>query len=821
MPANTALFINATGGMNQLRNQIKEGPLNDWSLLKKIPADFNKLFSNSKLFENQPMALGLMRSKRDELDFLYLIDQRAVGMDLEKDLNLLNPSLEKYNYENESVYELTFKDKSTYSYASFKNLIIVAPYSLMVEDAISQLKSVSTNLYKTELASLINENSSSKGLQLFVNSAQLPVLLHPFLKVKNRAGFTSFMEKSAWLKMHFNKGENAFRLSSNILVNDANSIFTSFKKYNKITEKKMIEILPNNTAVLQWMGVDWESIPVITPWLDNYIKPWAGEEVAFLVTEPFSNTTTDEQFFIVKNNKPEKAKNLLKMMRSDTPVYTYNTYDIFQIKEADFIIPTTEKNLKKTFYTSIGNYVVFSKTRGPLEVWIDKMIVGQTLSNEVTYLQAAADLPSKAKGLLYTHPNYAMNLVAHYFEDKNSVVNEGINRMPNLGPIVMNVDVDNQSLKGNGFMGITEQSDNQAGVSWKTALRADAAIAPSLVNFSKRGKSFIFIQDENHTIYLLDSGGNIKWVRTLDSKILSEIHTIDYYQDGTSFLFFNTANKIYLIKENGEDGQSYPIDLQSPATNGMAVIDFDKRGSYEIFIGTENGNIYGYDQRGRPLPGWNPNFNKGIIRQPFKHFQNEGKDYIVSLNNKNRVQVFKRNGELRFDPIPLQGRFNSNIDIDTKGPTPRIIATSTTGDAFAINIWGKFFKLNVSTGNSEKIKFAYADVTGDERKDFIALDGTSTSTYFYEDTKFGKFSDYQFENPQDLVFAVKGKGGKSQIGTLCLDKKQINLLDEKGQLQKDFPLAGTTPFIMADLFADNTNTIIVANRASVYAYVIR
>ena len=45
-----------------------------------------------------------------------------------------------------------------------------------------------------------------------------------------------------------------------------------------------------------------------------------------------------------------------------------------------------------------------------------------------------------------------------------------------------------------------------------------------------------------------------------------------------------TANHIHLIDRNGNYVEKYPVKLRSPATNGLAVFDYDKNRDYRMFI---------------------------------------------------------------------------------------------------------------------------------------------------------------------------------------------------------------------------------------------
>ena len=61
---------------------------------------------------------------------------------------------------------------------------------------------------------------------------------------------------------------------------------------------------------------------------------------------------------------------------------------------------------------------------------------------------------------------------------------------------------------------------------------------------------------------------------------------------------------------------------------------------------------------------------------------------------------------------------------------------------------------------------------------------------------------------------------KAFIGSVNSDKKQIFLIDDKGRVPNQFPLAGSTPFVIEDLAHDGNPVVITGNGAGVTAYII-
>ena len=329
----------------------------------------------------------------------------------------------------------------------------------------------------------------------------------------------------------------------------------------------------------------------------------------------------------------------------------------------------------------------------------------------------------------------------------------------------------------------------------------------------------ILVQDAGNQLYRLDAGGAVRWRRTLADRILGSVQGIDFQGNQTNCYLFNTATHLWLLDDEGHDVEGFPLQLQSPATNGVIAVDFDKSLRYYYFVACANGNLYGYDQFGRSLAGWNPQNGVGLVTQPLLHCQREGKDYLVALNQKGKLSVYGRDGVLRFPSVQLVGNFAGPPQADAVSKSPRIIAINTTGKAAGCNFAGEPFSVQVGqTSNKRPVKGAFMPLTGDARFEYVVLQDSSLRVVGYEDTALRTIFSTPLPAGQDTLFEVAGQ----RLGTLDRSKRQVFLIDGRGHLHPDFPLAGTTPFVMTDVFREaGQQVLVVGNGASVYAYKVR
>jgi len=303
---------------------------------------------------------------------------------------------------------------------------------------------------------------------------------------------------------------------------------------------------------------------------------------------------------------------------------------------------------------------------------------------------------------------------------------------------------------------------------------------------------------------------------------LSEIVAVDYYENGQLQYLFNTSKKIYQIDSDGNDVGAFPLRLNSPATNGALVVDFDENKKYKIYIACKNGNLYGFEKNGVPLPGWNPCKYAGRTTFPLRYFRYENKDYIFGVNDAGKLYAYSRFGERRFKPVHLRKQFYTPPDFQVMENETRMVAGDHEGYAHVVRPEGQHFKLSLGLKNGHKARFVFSNIVGDERNDYTVLHEDIMAVYCYKGDEFKQVFTHNFDAGQDELFTVDiPRRAKHLIGTYAKTKKQIYLFNGIGEIYPDFPLAGTTRFGIEDLFNDRSRILIVGNGERVFAYKLR
>ena len=505
--------------------------------------------------------------------------------------------------------------------------------------------------------------------------------------------------------------------------------------------------------------------------------------------------------------------------------YDYQMFHIEQLLADDVLMPVFGKRLnpiKNPYYTVLDDFVIFCNSKQALELWLDKYLAGNTLGNNIPFLQIQQSQPddrkvhfslnfSKLSFVLqeYMRPEYREDFVntsqiytqfgplslGLYPKGQRSLVNGEIYRLPS------------EKLDLN----TTVPTETKAEVVWKKELNTKILEAPKVIVDAASNEKRILVKTKNNALHCLDETGENLWTVTFDSPILSEIISISKNQQ--TQLIFNTEEAIYRYNLDGKEVQT-PLKIKSKMTNGVLAVDFDNNEEYSLFVASKNKNIYGFTLAGEPLPGWSPLRKKAKFYEALQHFNTAEKDFIFGMSNKGVLEAFQRNGEDRFPhPIKLKEGYLTVPAYDKHPDMTRIIALDENGRLTVINTEGESFSLNVKIGEKQEPKLLFKDIVGDSRKDYIVLNNKELSTWTYEGKEFKKVQDFTFEKAPSKLFDA-GEG----IGIVNEKSAEINLILNSGKAHPNFPLGGTTPYVMTDLLEDGKKDLVVGNGSEIYVY---
>jgi hypothetical protein len=414
--------------------------------------------------------------------------------------------------------------------------------------------------------------------------------------------------------------------------------------------------------------------------------------------------------------------------------------------------------------TFARTYMIFSSSPEVLASVLRESDRENTLINDPGFREMEKTLPTKSSFIFWSSGKALKPLVSDYLKpEAASSLDEralagisgiGVSLTPSNDMIYTSLSVryeagpahggagaerPGRSSSGEGVNALTAGTAGTAGQTsstaadssalkllWKVRLETEPVIAPFFFTNHNTGATEIFIQDRNNNIYLVSSSGKILWKAAIREKINGDIFMIDYYRNGKLQLLFTGRDYIHLIDRNGNYVDKFPVKMRSPASNTLAVFDYENNKDYRLFIAGEDRKIYAYDRSGTAVRGWNLFTARGKVSDPVSFFRVRGKDYLFVADDQ-AVYVLDRTGNIRVaHQEPLVKAAGSSVTL-SGGSDPAIIFAAPDGATVRLSFDGTVQRDTVEGLSAAQIN-GFADIDGDNMTDRITVDqGTVTA----------------------------------------------------------------------------------------------
>jgi len=821
IPGQTTLLLECSG-LLRAQMAVEKKATGAWKAVLHSPL-FTTCFADAKsaldLFKHEPSILQAMAQQKaliaytlhpsDSLHALFIVSlHKSINLDKVLKNNPLSAKKFLHQFHGNDIYTVHLSKTARLEVAISGNLLLFSRRATLVEDALGQLEN--PHHWWTDRPYL--DAFPDAVLTLHLRPSALAEQVRGQMLPSGRAIPDLVSRNIVWAGLSWDGTQVVSKI-------ETSGFWGEMAHWSAPTDARLWKILPDNTHFLARAGLRNPLLffdllaPTRTQDFNQYLLPWVGDEAAFVVGQPLSPDLSGDRMLIFSVRDSLKAVQSLRAYsreRGAAPGVSgaYQMFDLWGFSQSALLAPLLgdDAGFRNPVCTLVDGYVVFAPDRSSLEIFLDKYLVNQTLAYHIDFLQLIEKTDPNAPVSCWLNAAYLPNLLS---------------RLSTLSP--------DASLTQTGWIqaGITPKSGHQATVSWasqvisqpvpetdvlwKTSLQATIISPPQWIAQAD-GNPQIWAQDIRNTLYCLDaSNGAIRWTRALHDPILSAISGIRYYGSQVTYCAFNTAERLFLLDEQGKDVPGFPLSLPAPASNGICVVDFDGSEQFHYFVGCENGKMYGFDPLGKPLEGWNGRPIKGPARQPMIHFQHKGKDYLALLTETGNLYVWGRDGTLRFDPVAFSGTFNGPLASDAASAIPRLYAANTQGEMFACSLSGVFQKQ--TTGKNPALA-AFGSFQGDARCEWAVLSGRTLRAGQWTDRGVKSlFSTQLNDNYQDIFFS------ENQIGLVNRLGRRVSLVQASGKLAPGFPLGGHTAFVQGRL--QEVRMLVVGNGMGVWAYRVR
>lgn len=721
-------------------------------------------------------------------------------------------------YQGSNVYEVVKETtgESSLFLTMVKGVIIISPSGLLVEAGIRQIeqeKDIRDRPGFISVASAAGKNEN-KVYILFDNVAKFVSLLTGSLN----EGLASYIpDLASCLETDIYLNKNSFVMSGYIETRDTGHILYNYR-FQEPGSYDIYRYIPASAAMFEIMkkSVGGQVVTTTndTRYISDILKARFTGEMARVYLGIKGQDKEMNKLMLFKlrgSNATEEAfaGELGQYYRREgvsTDKYIINykpdaetEYKIYRLPGENLgyeLAGDFGKYLKSAYATFYDDVLVVGTARGTLSKFIYDNILSRTLANDLSYREFESTLPSKAGYYFYCVPSGIIPLL-------EGVLKEGIvsGLKKNSGSLRKLQAIGYQFVSSNDMIYNTlsvmykPEVREEAKAVWESLLDTVAGSKPLFFTNHYTGGSEIFIQDLNNKLYLINSAGRILWERPVNEAIMGNAYVIDYYKNGKLQILFASENYLHLIDRNGNYVERYPVQLRSPATNGLALFDYENNMDYRLFICGADRKVYAYDKTGNTVRGWNQFRTTTTVSSEVEFFRVSGKDYLV-LNDEDNMYILDRRGNVRVEMKEQVARSDRSMLRLTTGTSPRMVLASDDGSIKMVNFNGgvQTYKVN---GFSEDPVFEYFDLDADGMGEYIFIDGNTLSAYDDDRSRMFRItlSSDNILGPYGLEFSSNDK----KIGFTDAGANNVYVIDERGKNLKGFPLKGTSSFSVGKL----------------------
>jgi len=626
--------------------------------------------------------------------------------------------------------------------------------------------------------------------------------------------------------------EKGFSISGYSEISDSS---LSINIYSRVqpAEFHSCKILPSATSLFKTAvfipGVRNEKAattadPEISGLADE-LTPYIGDEVTSAYIDIRNNPVSRNSLLIYELKNRMQCETVMmrhlgespgiRYFRPDdqtsVPVYTRGFKGLGSV-----LMPGFASGLTDSCFTFYDNYLVTGNSFETLTRFLYDNMLNKTLANDIWYREFEKTVPSRTGFLFYCVPSGCLDYLSGFL-DKRIVdaLKENSGSLEKIESIGFQLASINGMTYNNLSVSYREEAREKSVTEWETLLDTTAAIKPFFFTNHNTGAKEIFIQDIRNNIYLINTAGRVLWKVAIQERINGTIYMIDYYRNGKYQLLFSGRNYLHLIDRNGNYVERYPVRLRSPATNSLALFDYDNNRNYRLVICGEDKLLYAYDKAGNVVKGWEPFRTAGPVVSEAGYFKVSGKDFIV-VADEGSIYFLDRSGKERMRPGVAVTRARGSTLRLVPGSEPALVCTSPDGTLQTISFNGNVKKYSFRKFSFDH-SFDFFDVDGDGFGEYVFID--SSFVYLYDhDFKemFAKdFSSAKLGGPINFTFSSQNR----KIGVFDVDKELIYLIDARGEIMKGFPLKGASMFSIGRLGpSDGWNLIVGGTDRFLYNY---
>jgi hypothetical protein len=701
--------------------------------------------------------------------------------------------------------------KDTAFVSLISGLMVVSDSKSQVEQAAVQTGR-GNDIRNSPGFSRVLQASGKNGDKIFIVFSNLPDLIRPMFM----AGRKEFSDKVARLAGTAGGdiyiSEDGLVLSGYTESNDSSELLYKYKTLPS-GDFHTCKILPSSTVLFETLVLPHVTLhslrdTSISPEagdLAKKISPFTGGEITRAIVDIKGKTAVENTLIIYELTNRVQAEQIFLEEHGSKNAITYFEPDdqvkipVYRTPFKGLIrvfLPGFAPDFNGTCFAFYDNFMISGKSYDAISRLLYDNILNKTLANDISYRDFQNTLPSHSGYYFFCVPSRIIDYLAGYLNV--DIINGLRSNKSSLNKIQA---AGYQFASSNGMLynslsvKYKEEAREESTTEWETLLDTLATIKPFFFTNHITGAKEIFIQDMKNNTYLINAAGRVLWKVPLNERIISTIYMIDYYRNGKYQLLFSGKNYLHILDRNGNYVERFPVRLRSPATNSLAMFDYDNNMNYRLFIAGEDKMIYSYEKTGNVVKGWIPFRTTGYVKAEINYFRVSGKDYIVAAD-ENAIYFLDRSGNRRMNlKEPVIKAAGSSIRLNMASD-PSLICSSPDGTIQQVYFDGSVKKFSIRKFSADH-SFDLFDVDGDGFGEYIFIDKGILYLYDHNKTEIftREFASKDLGGPINFIFSSTDR----QIGVFDVKKNLIYLIGKNGKTMNGFPLKGASMFSIGKL----------------------
>ncbi len=796
------------------------------------------------IYRNADISFSLHKSGRNSFDYIMYYPMENMGNDKQilrfiQDKLPDGSALSNRRYNEIRVYDAELPGRGNgFSFTFSHGLFLLSRSSILLEEAIRQTETnqgVADEPGFSEVARTAGRNV--KG-NIFLDYKTIPGIVSKLFNERYSGRVKNFVHFADWSEMDVIMRPDAVLLNGFTYSGQGAEDFLSIILKHQPQRLDIEAVIPENMAGFIAMGLDdfqefkrdyiehleihgsgrtylrelkdlnekykMDVDKIFLPVMDRQValvmtdvRNFGWDENAYVVCHTKSRSLAEEKLMEFLGIIAEKDGIALSSLIVSRPVNNDVNYKFYKIPVPYLpgkLFGKLFEGINSKYCAFYDNYMVFGNSIPALSKYIHANQLGNNLKSDLDFAQFSEYLASRSNLYFYLNIPASGKLMEKFLrKDLVGKFKEKSEQFSKFQAFAYQITSEKDLAYNNIILKYSPDMRDKTQTVWESRLDYPVQLKPRLVTNHYTGEKEIFVQDKGNNIYLLNNSGRILWKQKINGCILGDVYQVDYYKNGKLQLMFNTREQLHLFDRNGNYVERYPVTLRSPATNGMALFDYEKSRDYRIALAGEDRGIYLYDKSGSLVKGWTVAKTEGLVKMALKHFRIGTRDYIVFADHFT-TYILNRRGESRMKPdkhFPVAENANIILESNTTGIKSRLVLTDSLGKVHFIYFDGTVETVDLGIYSGAHY-FEYSDLDGSGRREYIFVDDGKIEVFSYDGSR--KFSRSFKSAISNAPVIYQFSYGNKKIGLVTGARNELYLVNNDGSVYSGFPLRGSTPF---------------------------